>query len=130
MRAAPSHLYSVPAYVVAGGIATGTHYATTVGAVELAHIAPLAASCIGFCAGALVKYALNYSVAFRSRHGHAVTGARFVAVLALLFAGNAAVFWLLNARAGLNYVLAQVITTIVLIAPGYVMSRRWVFVRC
>jgi putative flippase GtrA len=130
MPAAPSHLYSVPAYVVAGGIATGAHYATTIASVELAEITPLAGSCMGFCIGALVKYALNYSIAFRSEHGHAATGARFVAVLALMFAGNAAVFWVLNTQLGLNYVIAQVITTVVLIAPGYIVNRRWVFVRC
>lgn len=130
MPQAPSHRYSVPAYIGAGGIATGAHYATTIAAVEWIHAPPLAGSVTGFLVGAVVKYALNYTVAFRSEHGHGITGLRFVLVLAAMFVANAAVFWALNSVAGLNYMVAQVITTIALIAPGYVANRRWVFVRC
>lgn len=130
MAAPPSHAYSVPAYIGAGGIATGAHYATTIAAVELGHAWPVAASAGGFLVGAVVKYLLNYTVAFRSRHAHAETGVRFVLVLAALLAANAAIFWLLNARLGMNYMVSQVLTTGALIAPGYFANRRWVFVRC
>jgi putative flippase GtrA len=51
-------------------------------------------------------------------------------MLAILFALNTAIFALLNQLAGLHYVVAQVATTILLIAPGYVLSRLWVFRRC
>ena len=126
----PGHRYSVPAYVGAGGIATACHYATTVAAVELAGIAPVAASALGFTVGAVVKYYLNYFVAFRSAERHAVAVPRFVAILLALLALNTLVFALLNQALGLHYMLAQVLTTAILIPPGYLLSRAWVFHRC
>lgn len=126
----PAHRYSIPAYVGAGFIATGSHYATTVAAVELAGVAPLAASAAGFAVGAAVKYSLNYFVAFRSAERHAAALPRFAATLGALFALNAFFFALLHQGAGLHYMAAQVLTTALLVPPGYLLSRLWVFRRC
>jgi putative flippase GtrA len=130
MRPHPSHLYSVPAYIGVGGIATAAHYVTMFALVQSGLARPLIGTITGFCIGAIVKYALSYTVTFRSTGRHVEAGPRFVAVLAILFAANAGIFWVLNSVLGLNYMLAQVITTISLIAPGYVANRRWVFLRC
>jgi hypothetical protein len=40
MRDMPRHRYSIPAYIGAGGIATGCHYVTTIAAVELLGVRP------------------------------------------------------------------------------------------
>jgi putative flippase GtrA len=129
MRRAPSHLYSVPAYIGAGGIATAAHYATMFALVQAGLVRPLIGTIAGFCVGAVVKYVLSYTVTFRSTGSHIEAGPRFIAVLAVMFAANAGLFWTLNTALGLNYMVAQVITTIALIAPGYVANRRWVFLR-
>lgn len=129
-RGMPPHRRSLPVYVGAGGIATASHYAFTVAAVEMAGLAPLAASSAGFAVGATVKYLLNYFVAFRSDERHAVALPRFAAMLGVLFVLNAAFFAALHQGAGLHYLVAQVLTTGLLIPPGYLMSRRWVFRRC
>jgi putative flippase GtrA len=118
---------SLPLYVGAGGIATASHYAVTTAAVEVMHIRPLLASIAGFAVGALVKYWLNYSVAFRSKAPHSVASVRFAVALAVLFVLNAVVFALLNEGLSLHYLFAQVATTIVLIWPGYWLHRQWVF---
>lgn len=122
-----SHRRSVPVYIGAGGIATASHYAVAVVAVEWLHLPPLMATTAGFCVGAAVKYWLNYTAAFQSRAPHRQATPRFVIALLLFLALNTAVFWLLQSRLGLHYLLAQVITTIVLIPPGYVLHRAWVF---
>ena len=127
MRDMPRHRYSIPAYIGAGGIATGSHYVTTVLLVELLAMRPVIASALGFGVGALVKYCLNYFVAFRSDERHSVAVPRFVVMLALMLGLNTLVFALLNEGAGLHYMVAQVATTILLIPPGYLMSRLWVF---
>ena len=116
-------------YIGAGGLATGTHYAITIAAVEGLGLAPLAATAVGFAAGAMVKYWLNYSLAFRSNaaHGRALT--RFAVMLALFWALNAAIFAAIHAL-GVHYLAAQVATTILLVPPGYLMSRLWVFRAC
>ena len=127
MREMPRHRYSIPAYIGAGGIATGCHYLTTIAAVELLGVRPVVASALGFSVGALVKYCLNYFVAFRSGERHAVAVPRFVVMLALLLGLNTAIFALLNEGMGLHYMVAQVLTTVLLIPPGYLLSRLWVF---
>ena len=123
----PGHRYSVPMYVGAGAIATASHYAVTVAAVEAFGAAPLAASAGGFAVGAAVKYFLNYFVAFRSLEPHGAALPRFAAALGILFVLNALFFALLNQALGLHYIVAQVLTTLLLIPPGYLLSRRWVF---
>ena len=125
----PRHRYSIPMYVGAGGIATGSHYVLTIAAVELLGVHPVAASAAGFAVGALVKYYLNYFVAFRSGEPHAAAIPRFVLMLGALLALNTALFALLLQGAGLHYMVAQVLTTLLLIPPGYLASRLWVFRR-
>jgi putative flippase GtrA len=125
-----SHRRALPLYIGAGGIATASHYATAIVAVEWLRLPPLAATTAGFCIGAAVKYWLNYTAAFRSRAPHREATARFGIALVLFLALNAALFWLLQSRLGLHYLLAQVITTAALIPPGYVLHRQWVFRAC
>jgi putative flippase GtrA len=127
---APGHRRSVPMYVGAGGIATACHYAATIASVELLGIPPLAASAGGFAVGAVVKYWLNYSVAFRSQASHRSASPRFAVALALLMAANTVLFGLLQGGLGLHYILAQVLTTALLVPPGYAIHRYWVFRAC
>jgi len=123
----PRHRYALPMYVGAGGIATGCHYVATIAAVELLGVHPVAASAAGFTIGALVKYGLNYFVAFRSGERHAVTVPRFALMVGVMLGLNTLVFALLHQVAGLHYMAAQVLTTLLLIPPGYLASRLWVF---
>ena len=99
----------------------------TIASVELLGVRPVIASAAGFLTGAAVKYALNYFVAFRSGQRHAVALARFVVTLAVFFVLNSLLFLLLNERYGLHYILAQVLTTGLLVPPSYLVSRYWVF---
>ena len=124
---APRHRRSLPIYVGAGGVATASHYAVTIAAVELLAVAPLAASAMGFAVGAAIKYWLNYSVAFQSRARHSHTMVRFAAALAAMMALNTLIFAALQGGLKLHYLLAQAITTLLLIPPGYVIHRYWVF---
>jgi putative flippase GtrA len=79
--------------------------------------------------GAVIKYWLNYSMAFRSSAPHAHAVLRYILMLAVFLGMNTALFATLHRALGLHYLVAQVLTTILLIAPGYLVSRRWVFRR-
>src|SRR5437762_3360206 len=125
--AAPRHRRSLPMYVGAGGVATACHYVVTIAAVELFAVAPIAASAAGFATGAAVKYWLNYSLAFQSRARHSHAMLRFGVALLVLMAANTIIFAALQRGLGIHYILAQAITTILLIPPGYVLHRQWVF---
>lgn len=121
--------HSLPLYIGAGGIATVSHYAVTTAAVEAAHVRPILASIAGFSVGTVVKYWLNYSVAFRGSSRHSVASPRFAIALAILFVLNAVIFAVLNEELKVHYLVAQVVTTIILIGPGYWLHRQWVFRR-
>jgi len=125
----PRHRYSIPMYIGAGGIATASHYATMIVLVQLFDVVPLAATATGFIVGAVVKYVLNHKVVFLTDARHDAAVPRFAVMLVVMFALNAACFATLNQGAGLHYIVAQVLTTILLIPPGYLMSRLWVFRR-
>jgi putative flippase GtrA len=123
----PRHRRSLPVYVGAGGLATASHYAVTIAAVEAFSVTPIIASTMGFAVGAAIKYWLNYSVAFRSRARHSHTMVRFAVALAAMMALNTLLFAALQGGLELHYLLAQAITTILLIPPGYAIHRYWVF---
>src|SRR5438876_654328 len=82
-------------------------------------VAPIAASAAGFATGATVKYWLNYSVAFRSNARHSSAMARFAVALAALMVLNTLLFAVFQRGLGLHYLVAQALTTILLIPPGY-----------
>lgn len=121
------HRRSLPVYVGAGGLSTASHYAVTIAAVELFAVAPIVATVLGFLTGSAIKYWLNYSVAFQSRARHTHAGMRFIVALCVMLALNTAVFALFQRGMGIHYVVAQALATILLILPGYVLHRQWVF---
>jgi putative flippase GtrA len=123
----PGHHRALPVYIGAGFLSVAGHYATTIAAVELLHAPPLAASAAGFVVGATIKYFLNYFIAFRSDEKHAAALVKFLLAVALLFVLNALFFALLQQGLGLHYIVAQLLTTGLLIVPGYFISRMWVF---
>ena len=124
---APRHRRALPMYVGAGGIATASHYATAFVGVQFVGISPIVATTIGFCVGSVVKYWLNYAGAFNSRAPHGRALVRFIVALFTFLLLNTALFWLLQQQFGLHYLLAQAITTVALIPPGYLVHRAWVF---
>ena len=121
------HRRSLPVYVGAGGVATASHYAVTIAAVEGLSVAPIAASVMGFLTGSAIKYWLNYSAAFRSSAPHVHAMPRFALALTAMLALNTLLFALLERALGMHYVLAQLLTTVLLIPPGYLIHRQWVF---
>jgi putative flippase GtrA len=52
---------------------------------------------------------------------------RFAVALAAMMAMNTLLFGALQGGLKLHYLLAQAITTILLIPPGYLIHRHWVF---
>lgn len=123
----PGHKRSFLMYLVSGVASVATHYAFTVFAVEILGWRALVATSVGFVVGAVTKYFLNYFLAFRSEEPHLSAIPRFAVMLGGLFTANAAIFWALHEHAGLHYMLAQVLTTGLLVPVGYVINRIWVF---
>lgn len=111
-----------------GAVATGIHYATLVLLVELAGVEPVVATCVGYVAGAAFGYLANHRWTFGGRAAHGRAAMRYVVMLALGFALNAAVVWILHDLAGLWYVAAQVASTGFGLFVNYAIASRWVYV--
>lgn len=114
-------------FVLIGAVATGTHILCLVVLVELFLWTALPASCVGALAGAFVSYWLNYHHTFRSTRPHQVALPRFLIVAAIAFVLNGALLtWLLQAF-GLNYLLAQILTTLTILVITFSAGRWWAF---
>jgi putative flippase GtrA len=111
-----------------GAIATATQYAILYALVSGAAWDPAHASMLGAAIGALVNYWLNYTFSFRSERRHRESFPLFV-----LMAGCGTVLNGLIVKgltlAGLHYMLAQVIATIVVLGFNFIVSRKWIFVQ-
>ena len=114
-------------YAASGFAATGTHYVVMVALVHWAGWWEVAASCVGFLAGALVKYPLNYWVVFHSSAAHGKAIVRFAIGLAIGFALNGLILALLLATLDVHYLVSQVLTTGIVTLVNYLLARNWIF---
>jgi putative flippase GtrA len=114
-------------YVVAGLVATGTHYVVMVVLIDRFAIPEVVASSIGFIAGACVKYPLNYWAVFGSGERHGVAIPRYVFSLAIAFVLNAVMFAVLLRLLDVHYMVSQVLTTGTVLFVNYLLARYWIF---
>jgi len=112
-------------HVLTGFAAVAIHYGVLYGLLKLG-VAPLAASAIGFCGGALTRFTLSYWRVFSPSHGLTIAGRRFVIAIALQAAANTALLALLLSL-GVGIWPAQIATTVVLTFVNYAVYRLWVF---
>jgi putative flippase GtrA len=114
-------------FVIVGTLATGTQLLCLVSLVEFGAWPPLAASCVGAAAGALVSYWLNYHHTFRSIRPHRTALPRFLAAAVAAFILNGALLAGLLWLFGLHYLLAQVVTTLLVLVFTFTAGRLWAF---
>ena len=113
----------------AGACSAGAHFGTLIALVERAGADPVPASAAAFVVGGLVNYAINYRLTFRSDAKHRVALPRFLAVAVMGLALNTALMWLLVKPLGVQYVAAQIVTTIVTFFFHFAVNKAWTFRR-
>lgn len=113
-------------FVAAGGIGTALHYLTLTALVSQFAIPAGQAAFIGAVAGACVVYLLNRRYTFGTRRSHADTLPRFAAMAMAGAVLNGVLVGILSA-AGLYFLLAQMITTVVILVINFIVSKIWVF---
>jgi putative flippase GtrA len=104
-------------------------YSVMVGCVEIAHLRPVVGTVIGATCGAITNFLVNRSFTYHARgQGTSGQAARFVAVSAASLALNGAGEYLFHNVLGLQYMLARVITSVI-VSNGwnYPMMRFFVF---
>ena len=108
--------------------ATGVDYCIMIVCVSVFGLSPVVGTVIGAVCGALTSFTLGRRWVFQAREGDIRGQAlRYAAVSALSLCGNAGGEWLL-VRLGLQYIVARLITSIVVgIAWNFPMHRHFVF---
>lgn len=116
-------------FAAIGGIATLVHYAILVLLVETQGVSALPASSAGFICSALLNYSLNYHVTFRSTRRHATTAPKFLLIASIGLAFNSAIVSAGTVGLGWNYLLVQVVATVVVLLWNFAANSAWTFGR-
>ncbi|QJE01059.1 GtrA family protein [Massilia forsythiae] len=117
-------------YVTVGAAGTALHYALLVALVSLHWLAPAPASVLGALAGATLNFVLNARFTFR-RHGHDHlawrSAVRFFATAALAALANGVLMALLLRHGAIDYRIAQVLVTALLLGLTFAVNAAWTF---
>lgn len=113
-------------FAIVGGTGTGLHYLVLVTLVTLLHMQPGYAAGIGAVAGACANYVLNRRFTFGSHRPHRETLPRFALMAAVGAVLNGALVGVL-VTAGLHFLLAQAIATLVILILNFIVSKLWIF---
>jgi putative flippase GtrA len=114
-------------FLVVGLISTSVHYLVLIAAVELLGWTAVIGSGCGFSIGAVVSYLMNRSYTFRSDAPHATAATRFVVVLAVGLGLNLLLMHLFTVRLGWPYLLAQMLTTGLVLFWHFAGNALWSF---
>lgn len=117
-------------YAAVGLAGMSGHYAFLFTAVSLGVLAPVPASVVGALIGAVINFVMNAVVTFRGHaHSHLAwrTAARFFATAGMAAALNGAAMAVLVNGVRLDYRLAQVLVTGILVCATYVVNSLWTF---
>jgi putative flippase GtrA len=122
-----AHLPQVLAFAGVGVVAAAVHFGLLIGLVELAGWAAVPATLMGYVGGGLVSYGLNRRHTYRSDRPHGEAGWRFAVVAGVGFGLTWLSMALLHGRLGLQYVLAQVLTTGLVLVWSFLAHKVWTF---
>lgn len=117
----------VIAFAGAGSAAAVGHFSTLAALVEFGLAGPVRASACGFLVGGVISYVLNRRFTFNATRSHVGAVPRFIAVAGVAFVLNAFLMDLLVHRLGLFYLLAQVVTTGLVLIWTFGAYRIWAF---
>jgi putative flippase GtrA len=113
-------------YASVGAAATAVHYAVLVALVESALLAPRFAAAAGAWVGAQVAFAGNAWFTFDAAAVGFVAWLRFQ-ITAVVGAAISFTIVAIGVRAGLHYLLAQALATLLALLVTYEINRRWSF---
>ena len=114
-------------FAAVGVVGTAAHYSTLIALVQFMHVNPVVSSGAGFIVGALVNYALNYRLTFRSTKLHRDSMPKFFLVALFGLAFNTAIMALMTEIWKVYYLIAQVLATAAVLVWNFAVNRYWTF---
>lgn len=103
------------------------HYGLLIALVQGARVDAVAASAAGALLGAIINYSLNYRFTFRSGKQHQESVVKFAIVALLGLCLNTLLMWIGVDFLGIHYLLAQVLTTGLVLIWSFLGNRFWTF---
>ncbi len=104
------------------------HYITLTCLVQLVtNINVVVASSVGAIIGAIVNYILNYHFTFESDKRHTEALGKFFTIASLGFVFNGLLMVLLAQNLAIHYLLAQIITTGIVLIWTFLGNHYWTF---
>jgi putative flippase GtrA len=103
------------------------HYGLLIALVQLAGVAAVPASAAGALLGAWINYSLNYHFTFRSSKRHRDAVLKFAAVATVGLVLNTLFMWVGVDLIGAHYLLAQIVTTGLVLIWSFAGNRFWTF---
>ncbi|RMG36947.1 MAG: GtrA family protein [Gammaproteobacteria bacterium] len=115
------------AFAGTGAIATGIQYLLLILLKELGGLPPPWASAIGYAVAAFFNYLMKYHWVFASDRRHKEAAPRYALVSASGLTLNTALMYLFTEVLEMFYLLAQVITTALVLVWNFTINRYWTF---
>jgi putative flippase GtrA len=113
-------------FLVSGGIATLVHWATLWGLLQLQVEAVLASS-IGAFVGAIVNYFLQYFFTFKTKRQHKKALLAYMPAVLISWLLNLGLFYSLYGELVSDPLIAQVVTTGVVMVVNFLLYKKVVF---
>lgn len=113
-------------FCAAGSIGTALHYAVLIGIVITLKM-PNFGSALGFMAGAITNYLLNYRYTFASNRPHREAFVKFLAIAAIGLGLNTMIMAVGVSLLHFHYLLAQVSATGAVVFWNFAGNRLWTF---
>jgi putative flippase GtrA len=110
-----------------GAVGLLVHYMILTVLVEFGVLGMVYASAIGFTAGGVVNYCLNYRYTFCSSKRHCEAMLKFFAIISLGLILNTVLMYVFTRRFSFHYLLAQIISTGVTLIWNFSGNRLWTF---
>lgn len=114
-------------YSIVGACATASQYLTLILLVELGNMHAVYASTIGSIIGSVVSFFMNHNLTFKSAKRHRETLIQFYSVAAVGTSLNALLMYIGVDKFHLHYMVAQVVTTGLVLIWNFSGNRWWTF---
>ena len=114
-------------FLSVGAIATAIQYALLVIQVEVLSVSSVVASFIAYSLSSVVNYLMNYYFTFGSTAKHLQSSAKFVLVAVIGLVVNTVLMYALIEIAGVHYLFAQIISTLIVLVWNYLAHKHWTY---
>ena len=114
-------------FALTGGLATSLQYLILALGLYAFHLSAGLASGIGYLAGSILSYIVNYVFTFRSQARHCKALIQFYGMVAMAWLINTMIVFFAADLSGLNPWISQFAATGLVFIFNFWVSRNWVF---